>query len=233
MYAPERRMNMKKITAILLAVSVMASTCAYAEMFYDTKGHWAEYEIDELAGKNIVNGISDGYFAPDSVVTRAQYLKMIMGVTGIAPVECGADGCLDVSDTEWYSAYLNGAMKKGLIPKEMISGYDSSVVDGTVKYTGAFNGDAPITREEMAFITMSMYQYTLNANTMKNFETEQIIEFEDSEAITPWAVTGVNLAAANGIIVGNSGRFDPLGNTTRAQAAAVILRVMNKLQAEG
>ena len=225
--------NMKKITAFLLAASVMLSTGAYAEMFYDTKGHWAEQAIDELAQKNIINGVDDGYFSPDSVVTRAQYLKMIMGVTGIAPEECGAEGCLDVTPQVWYSSYLNGAMVKGLIPKEMIASYDSSVVDGTVKYTGAFNGDTPITREEMAFITMSMYQYILNANTMKTLAPEQEIEFEDSGKITPWAVTGVKLAAANGIIKGNDGRFDPTGKTTRAQAAAVILRVMNKLQAEG
>lgn len=220
---------MKRLTALLIAASVIVSNCAYAEMFFDTKGHWAETEIDMLAQKNIINGVGDGYFAPDSVVTRAQYLKMIMEATGILPVECGESGCLDISSSEWYSAYLNSAMQKGLIPQDMILNYDSSVVDGTVKYTGAFAGDLSITREEMAFITMSMYQYTLNANTMKNLNTENTVEFEDNEEISPWAITGVNLAAANGIINGNDGRFDPQGSTTRAQAAAVILRVMNKM----
>lgn len=224
---------MKKIVAALLAGSVFVSTCAFAEGFYDTKGHWAEAEINELARKNIIDGVGDGYFAPDKVVTRAQYLKMIMEVTGIAPVECGAEGCLDISTAEWYSAYLNSAMKKGLIPQEMIYNYDSSVVDGTVKCTGSFAGDSRITREEMAFITMSMYQYTLNANTMKSFKTETEKEFTDSDDISEWALTGVKLAVANGIIEGNDGRFNPDGSTTRAQAAAVIVRVMNKLQAEG
>lgn len=224
---------MKKILAALLAASVMVSNCVYAEMFSDTKGHWAEKEIDELAGKNIVNGVGEGLFAPDNVVTRAQYLKMIMEATGIEPVECEEGGCLDISADEWYGAYLNSAMQKGLIPRNMIFNYDSDTVDGTVKYIGEFAGDSNITREEMAFITMSMYQYTLNANTMKTLNTETTVEFDDIDEISSWAITGVKLAAANGIINGNDGRFDPQGSTTRAQAAAVILRVMNKLQAEG
>lgn len=220
---------MKKLIAFFTA-AVMTAPCAYAAAFNDTKGHWAETEINTLAENGIINGVDEMHFAPDSVVTRVQYLKMIMGVTGITPIECDGEECLGVSSTEWYSSYLNGAMKRGLIPREMISDYNSDTVDGTVRYTGVFDGNVPITREEMAFVTMSMYQYTLNANTMKKLAEEKETEFSDMENISPWAVSGVMLAAANGIINGNDGRFDPQGSTTRAQAAAVILRVMNKIQ---
>ncbi len=49
--------------------------------FKDTKGHWAEDTIDEMADKGILNGYPDGTFRPNENMTRAQVAvvaKMIM-----------------------------------------------------------------------------------------------------------------------------------------------------------
>lgn len=45
--------------------------------FTDTKGHYAEKVIDELAEMGIVNGKGNGQFAPNDTITRAEAAMMI------------------------------------------------------------------------------------------------------------------------------------------------------------
>ena len=53
--------------------------------------------------------------------------------------------------------------------------------------------------------------------------------FLDEENISDWAVTSVSLATANGFIDGmDDNTFRPADSATRAQAATIILRVMDK-----
>lgn len=226
---------MKKIISVLISAVLISSTAVYAADFLDTKGHWAEAVINRLADGGVVSGVSRNEFAPDAEVTRAQYLKMIMNAVGLQTEECAQDMCLDASKNDWYSPYLNSALKKGLIPEEMISDYDVEIIpdaegaSAQVVYSGAFEGNKSITREEMAFLTMSMYQYILNAKTMQSLVTSEKVSFTDSDSISIWAQAGVNLAAANGLIAGmDDGSFAPQQTATRAQAATIISRVLDK-----
>ena len=47
------------------------------EKFTDTKGHYAEKVIDELAEIGVVNGRGNGQFAPNDTITRAEAAIMI------------------------------------------------------------------------------------------------------------------------------------------------------------
>lgn len=229
---------MKKTVSFVLA-ALMLTVSASAAEFNDIRGHWAETVINELSDKGIVSGFGDGSFMPNGVVTRAEYLKMIMNAVGIEETQCNEDRCLDARKSDWYSGYLKSALDKGLIPSDMISGYKSEVVSyndangnlvSYVNYSGTFSGNVAITREEMAFLTISMYQYRLNAKESDGFGTKEKIQFADSADVSNWAMTGVNLAAANGFIQGmDDGSFRPKETTTRAQAATVISRVLGKI----
>ena len=232
--------NMKKIS-VFLVLALLCAQSAYAAQFNDINGHWAETVINELADKGIVNGTDTGAFMPNGTVTRAEYLKMIMNTVKIAPSESGAADCLDAKGTDWYVGYLKSALEKGLIPQNMIRNYDAEIITDTdsdgnvvssrVEYSGAFDGTNPISREEMAFLTMGMYQYVLNANTMKGLAEKTDLSFTDDSEISEWAKSGVRLAAANGFINGmEDGSFQPKSTATRAQAAAVISRVIEKVK---
>ena len=51
------------------------------------------------------------------------------------------------------------------------------------------------------------------------------LDFADAESISPWAVSAVAWAAANGVVSGREGNvFDPAGSATRAECAAVLMR---------
>lgn len=232
-------MNKKVIAAA--AVFVFTAQSAYAADFWDCNNHWASSSINRLADNGIINGYEDGSFNPDGDVTRAQYLKMMMEAVGIPAVEYREGECLDASWNDWYAPYLQSALDKGLIPQEMIVGYKASVninrdengasIGSSIKYAGAFNGDVAIAREEAAYFTMALCQYSLNASTMTKIDyANKNVSFMDEKDISSWSLPSVKLAVSNGIINGfESGAFMPKETETRAQAAAMISRLLDKL----
>ena len=138
------------------------------EVFSDISGHWAEDIIKSMS--DMVSGTGDGKFEPEKTVTRAEFLKMAMDAAGI-PAHAYRDGeCLDAENEDWYCYYLQGALDKDIVPESMI---ENCSVTPTVKvlseateasdavtadvniYTGSFNADKAITRDEMAQIIVS------------------------------------------------------------------------------
>ncbi|MDD6763696.1 MAG: S-layer homology domain-containing protein [Clostridiales bacterium] len=229
---------MKKTLISILAATMLITNTAFAADFTDTKGHWAEEAINTLAEKGIVNGVIDTEFNPDGEVTRAQYLKMIMEATGMKTAQYRAGECLEATADDWYAPYLQRALDCGLIPKEMIAGFkqkveyevdeDGKAISSRVVYSGAFNGVLPISREEMAVLTQYFYQYTRTVKTTEKNDVSGIKDFTDQLSISEWAENSVKLAVANGFIEGMENNiFSPKSSTTRAQAATVILRVIN------
>ena len=220
--------------AVTAAMMVSAAVTSFAAEFTDISGHWAEETIIDLADRGIVNGVSATEFNPDGTITRAEFLKMAMEVMKIETVSVRNGECLDAKVVDWYAPYLQSALDKGLIPDNMIAGFNLDVKrqeDGTIKaiYSGAFNGYIPIIREEMAVLAQYMYQYTRNANTMKSMKAGVELPFTDADDISGWAHEAVKLAYAQGFIDGMSdGRFEPKTTLTRAQAATIISRMITK-----
>ena len=80
----------------------------------------AEDVIKTLAENDKVSGVGDGKFNPDGTVTRAEFLKMAMDSLGIVGHAYRDGECLDATNDDWYCYYLQGALDKDIIPKEMI-----------------------------------------------------------------------------------------------------------------
>ena len=152
----------------------------------------------------------------------------------------GRGECLDANNGQWYGPYLQSALDSGLIPEPMVAGYKEEVkyeldengnaTSSKVIYQGAFNGELPITREEMAVLTQYVYQYTRTILTNKPVKENKKQTFTDTDKISDWAKTSVVQAVANGFMDGmDNNLFNPGYTATRAQAATVILRVLNKI----
>ncbi len=229
---------MKKILVLALAMSLVSNT-ALAVSFYDIENHWAKDSITELADKGIVNGVTDTEFMPDGTVTRAQYLKMTMETVNLPQKPVRVGECLDASTTDWYAGYLQGALDCGLVPKDMVANYSEDVdytvdekgnaISTKVIYKGEFKGNTPITREEMAVLTEYMYQYTRTILTNPKEKDTKKTAFADSDEISDWAKASIEKAVADGFMDGmDNNMFNPKNTATRAQAATVILRVLNK-----
>ena len=74
-------------------------------------------------------------------------------------------------------------------------------------------------------------RYNQNARTMQATKKPSPLKFGDSASISEWAVPSVELAVAQGFIMGmENGNFEPNSTATRAQAAAIIYRVLGKVE---
>ena len=174
--------------------------------FKDMEIHWAKEYVDELYKDGIVNGVSEGYFSPDTTVSRSEFIAMAMrGIGEEKPGETG--GFADVGTDDWFAPYVAAALEMGIIS------YDTS-----------FRPGDSITREEMCKIICNIYKH------LKKTESElQELTFADADSISGWAEEFVKYAASNGLMNGKDGnRFDPRGNATRAESAAVLYRVLKK-----
>ena len=56
----------------------------------------------------------------------------------------------------------------------------------------------------------------------------ELNKFKDVQEIPAWAVEYVASVVREGLLIGSNGMLNPLGNTTRAEAATIIYRVYNK-----
>ena len=234
------------------------------EKFTDIQGHWAEDVIKTLAENGKVSGVGDGKFNPDGTVTRAEFLKMAMDSFGIVGHAYRDGECLDATNDDWYCYYLQGALDKNIIPEEMIEDCNvrhdiktlaeatddkEAVMTGVNIYTGKFDGDKPITREEMAAIAVSCeksemkiasdfgtitrdseiinYEYFINhehdafVSDMVTYDSK--ITIKDIDEIDEKYRGYVASAYWHGYVNGmEDGRFAPKENLTRAQAAVVM-----------
>ncbi|TYP77510.1 S-layer homology domain-containing protein [Paenibacillus methanolicus] len=184
---------------------------SYANPFRDTAGHWAQQEIDVLASRHIVSGISESRFEPNRPITRAELVTLLLRVANpgaAATIDAvQGSGFKDVAEESWYAPYIGTAVKLG-------------IATGS---NGSFRPDDPVTRQEMAVMLGRALQ--LKADGMA-----QEADFADNERIAAWASAYVLAAKQLRLIQGVSGnRFDPHGLATRAQAAAILYRALNHL----
>ena len=226
-------MDIKKIiTVSALALAVTASS-AYAAKFTDTRGHWAESIIDALAERGIVNGVSADKFNPDGTVTRAEFYQMAFGAAGIESVPYRDGECVNVKKSAWYADTIQSALDRGLIPEAMIEDYSVEVIadeDGSkAVYSGTFDAEKPITREEMAYVAQASFQYGLGADGLDELSIPLDLDFDDTPTISAWAVNAVKHAFANELVAGmGDGTFAPRSTATRAQAAVIIRNMIDR-----
>ena len=176
--------------------------------FDDLSGcEWAKDYINDLASKGIVNGVGAKTFAPDKAVTREEYLKMLLGAFG-TPLIAGESTFDDTDADAWYTPYIVTAVNMGVV-----KGIDEKT----------FGIGNVVTREQMAVMTVRMFEYYGKMLTGGN------LNFADSEKVSEYAVDAVSKMVSAGIINGmDNNCFVPAGNLTRAQAAKVISLTMMK-----
>ncbi|RIX47266.1 hypothetical protein D3P08_25490 [Paenibacillus nanensis] len=184
---------------------------AYGHSFDDLNGHWSKPEVEALISRHIVNGVSSNLFAPERAVTRAEMVKML--ITAIPsymelPANEPALRYKDVAADAWYDELVHEATRLGLIRGNQ----------------GLFRPNDPITREEMAVLAMRFAE--LLGKSAKADE-QSLERYADNGDISPWAAEAIAFATEAGLMRGvQEDRIVPNGTTTRAQAAAVLYRML-------
>lgn len=178
--------------------------------FKDLLGYeWAENAINTLFKKGIVNGVSDEIFEPSREVTREEFVKLMCETFGIEKSD-EVSGFEDVLKSDWFAPYVSAAVKSGII---------NGVSD--VK----FGSGEKISREDMAVI---LYRAARNKFGLVS-SNASMDKFTDAFDISDYATEAVAEFADMGIIKGNeNGNFEPKSAASRAEAAVVIKRCMDK-----
>lgn len=182
------------------------------QSFADVVGHWAKADVELLANKWVVNGITDQKFAPDAQVTRAEFAAMVVRSLGLS--EKKADAFRDVKPSDWFAGAVSTAYQAGLI-----NGYEDST----------FRPNAIITREQM--VAMMMRAMKVGGKEVQASNTAALDRFTDRATIGEWSKAAVAQAISTGLVQGVSDNvFAPTEPATRAQAATMLKRMLQSLQ---
>jgi len=189
------------------AVIAVSSPVDDRNRFSDAERHWARESIAEAAEKGLVGGYPDGTFRPDKPVTRAEFAVMLAnGLGWTKPAATKLDYADDNAAPPWARAALATASGNGVL-----SGYP----DGTLR------PNEPISRAEMAAMIARALRLPLGPTAGS--------DFRDEAAIPGWAKPSVNALLREGIVSGDEKRqFRPWAATTRAEAAVILLRALDK-----
>jgi hypothetical protein len=186
---------------------------SHQKSFADVQHHWARASIEDLASRLVVDGVNDNSFAPDALVTRAEFAAIAVRSLGI---ETGRDTLpfSDVHDSDWYAAPLATAYANGLL-----TGYE----DGTIR------PGQPITRQEAIVIMERAMSLTGSTNDPDaSGKPELTLESAaDGGAVAAWARPATTAALASGIVAGyEDGTIRPDRNVTRAETVQLLRNLL-------
>jgi hypothetical protein len=181
--------------------------------FADIQGHWAQADIEQLVSKQIVDGMDADSFQPNSDMTRAQFVTILKKALNL-PVQTVTKSFADVADDSWYKDAVYAA-------------YAANITGGTSDST--FAPDDNVTREQLAVMVVGAY---LNATgkELSDLATTPLANYADASSISDWAKQYVAAATALGLLNGmDDTHFAPAQNSTRAQVAAVVVRMLKQI----
>lgn len=217
--------SIKKLASAMIILTLSATAVAFpaeAKTFSDVpQSHWAYSVIDEASDDGIMNGKAAGVFASNATLTRAEYATMLYNLAPESDVmklvhgSTADNGLYDVDGNAWYADTVSWAVARGVFKNN----------------DGSFSPNRTITREEMAVAT---YEF-LHKYCDGKFVLDSIYKgFTDDAAFSSSANRDkVYILVNNGIIAGKSdGSFDPQGSLTRAEAAAMAVRVADIVASE-
>ncbi|WP_422446822.1 YcdB/YcdC domain-containing protein [Thermoanaerobacterium sp. DL9XJH110] len=179
--------------------------------FTDIQGHWAEKDIKLLVDIGVIEPKEDR-FRPDEDITQGDFLKLLMiatnRLTQIDEIALKFGATASEKDTDAkdeIQKYIEAAIKMGLVKK------------------GEVDAEKPLSREQMAAFLIR----TLDFEKVASIPGIYNVPAKDAAAVAPEYRGHVAIAMGLKLVTGSGGNFDPKGKVTRAQAATVLVRMLN------
>lgn len=170
--------------------------------YSDLPGHWGERYVQMLQSVQGVTGYPDGSFRPNNAVTRAEFSMMIDRV--FSPSEGS-------SQPKVFKDLTTHWAKEGILHLT-----EQGVIQGYVN--GTFKPDQYLSRAEAVELVGRIVE-------LKNF-TATPVPFQDINHT--WNQGNIKLAFAAGLIEGRTAdQFVPEGMVTRAEATAILIRMLS------
>lgn len=233
----------KKLTAAVLLTALSSTlivTPVSASTFDDvTKDHWAYKDIIKISNDDIMSGYQDGTFAPDRILTYAEYASVLYNLLPEYELNQEEKDTKSAQDTFYYDPYLSLYLSS-----DSQAGYNNDAgetmwYDVTMKWALqnaiitddglGINPDGNLSREAMGDMT---YNFLEKYATQKLSTNDEHIFNDDDQFRSETVKEKIHVLANIGILGGTEeGSFNPSGNFTRAEAAAVAVRLQEVLDA--
>ena len=167
---------------------------------------WYHESVDFVLNNNMMNGTGEKIFQPDAPLSRAMLVTILWRLEGCPIVESD-DLFDDVPEDIWYTEAVRWAAEK-----KVVLGIGENL----------FAPEDNVTREQLAAI---LWRYTGEPEAAAIPEN-----FTDTDTISEYAEKAVAWAVEQGILKGRGANtIVPLGFSTRAEAATMIMRYVNVL----
>jgi len=149
-------------------------------------------------------------FNPQELITRGQLVESLFAAAGSPYFDESGDWLLCPFEDVYFSQQINAtawAANHGIV-----KGIDET----------HFSPETPITRQDLATILVRYAEHMGIA-----LPTDEAASFTDESTISSYALDHVKALASSGIVKGmDDGTFNPQGNVTRAQIAALLHRLL-------
>ncbi|MDV3352392.1 S-layer homology domain-containing protein [Leptothoe sp. LEGE 181152] len=169
--------------------------------------YWAKPYIDALSERLVLDGISEGTFAPEQPVTRAQLASAIAQAFPLEDQEA-AIAFLDVEEGYWATEAIDKAVKGGFM-----SGFPDE----------SFQPTLPVPRAQVLTALVTGLNSTIPT------DTQTIVNlYSDAAEIPSWAIDKMAAATQANIVVNypNLDMLNPNQPATRAEVAAMIYQTL-------
>lgn len=197
----------KKTAALLIAAAAALQSTGYAALqrepeFSDLTDHWSKSIIMRLNGYGIMDGYDDGTIRPDSNISVAEFLTIIVKSLGYTEEEAATEG-----GGAWYTPYVQKAVEMGLIEADEYTDYE-----------------APITRSQAAKIIANSFSDTTVAD--ENSVKAQISDYAlIDDSYKDYVIVAYDKKIVNG---DHNNNFNPNSDVTRAEAGVMAVRLIDK-----
>lgn len=204
----------QRILAALLAaamcMTLMPGAFAAGTVYSDVPAdHWSVPSIERATELGIFNGVGGDRFGFGQSISRAAFVTALVRLFGWESVVPEQATFLDVVPGQWYYNAVETAAANGAVPTASKN----------------FRPEEALGRGEMAALLMRALGYTSLAGTVSN----DGCPFSDVTANKGF----ITMAYHMGIISGmGDGTFAPNAAATREQAAAILVRLYDRLNAE-
>ena len=187
----------------LLACQLAAPASALSDVPED---FWAKEDIDRCIALRYFYAESNGSFGVGKEMTRAEFLAVLCRTLGWKPASPARAVYDDVDEKAWYAGVVETAYHQQAITAQ----------------DGNFRPEELITRSEAA----SMLVRALGYGSIAGLIQEMYLPFKDVKANNGYIVMAYGMGLMDGTSVT---AFSPGGHVTREQAAAIMMRLHDKL----
>ncbi len=161
----------KSVATIKRNSSSVYTLVEFNKSFNDIATHWAKADVELLANKLVVDGVTNTTFVPERNITRAEFAALVVRALGLN-ILTPTSAFKDVNSSEWYAGVVTTATVAGIV-----DGYE----DGT------YRPNAQITREELAAMVVRALKYAgVNTDITSTQQSAALAAFKDSNKIV-WA----------------------------------------------